>query len=161
MNENQPTSATQTVTIRLDDDSRIALRIGTESRDGDSYYLGLNTHSPDHNCSAQTGLIRLLTAWIRSLCELKDGGLIYLPFDFSDEYTRWLACQRVSQEIMVVFGWAAVEGWAISPSDFSEYLYQVPEFSPDEPLEVQSFYLPWFISQIRRSRSGLSAAEPV
>ena len=100
----------------------------------------------------------MLGAWLQALLAAADGELIYLPFDFSDEYTRWIACQRDGDQLLVVFGWAEVEGWAISPSDFSEYQKDLPGFSPDEPLTVQSFYRPWFISQIRRSIACCSGA---
>lgn len=138
------------VVVSLDADRRIVVRIGDETRIGDSYYLGIDRESPDHNCSPAVGLRRLLQAWIRELSS-DNGDLIYLPFDFSDEYTRWLACQKIADQILVVFGWAEVEGWAISPSDFSQFARAVPEFNPDEPLHVQQFYLPRFLSQLRQS----------
>jgi hypothetical protein len=141
----------QNVAVQLGADNRIVVRFGSEYRPGDSYYLGIDPRSPDHDCTPQTGLQRMLGAWLQALLAAADGELIYLPFDFSDEYTRWIACQRDGDQLLVVFGWAEVEGWAISPSDFSEYQKDLPGFSPDEPLTVQSFYRPWFISQIRRS----------
>ncbi len=148
----------QIVMVHLDAENHIVVQAGEVSKLGNSYYLGLDPSSPDHNCSPKVGLKRMLTAWIRELSS-DEGDLIYLPFDFSDEYTRWLACQKISDQVLIVFGWAEVEGWAISPSDFSQYAHAVPGFSPDEPLLVQQFYLPRFLAQLRRSAATIQTDE--
>lgn len=138
------------VSVTLDADNRIVVQIGEECRIGDSYYLSIDPQEPEHDPSPTAGLRTLLLSWIRELSS-SDGDLIYLPFDFSDEYTRWLACQKIADQVLVVCGWAQVEGWAIRPANFREYVHAVPNFRPDEPLLVQQFYLPRFLSQLRRS----------
>lgn len=153
-----PPNSQQNVSVRLDVDNRIVVQIGSECHSGDSYYLGIDPRSPDHNCTPKQGLKSLLLNWLAIVSAAADRSIIYLPFDFSDEYTRWIACQRDGDQILVVFGWAGIEGWAISPSDFQEYSGSLPEFVPDEPVVVQSFYTPYFISSIRRSIAILSSA---
>lgn len=153
MNKAIPPTGTigaQKISVELDGNNHIVVHVGNECRIGNSYYLGLAPECQDHNCSISTGLRRMLLAWIREL-ESACNDLIYLPFDFSDETTRWLACQKIGSQLHVVFGWADVEGWAITPSDFSGFARSLPGFTPDEPLNVQEFYLPRFLSQIRRS----------
>lgn len=85
----------------------------------------------------EAGLRGLLREWLRHLQSLEDGGLVWLPFDFSDEYTRWLAVQRSGDEVSLVFGWAAVEGWAIDPQHLGELPRTLEGFVPDEPLVVE------------------------
>jgi hypothetical protein len=59
--------------------------------------------------------------------------------------------------VTIVFGWATVEGWAISPNDLSHYAFGLPGFMPDEPLITQTFYLPRVLNELRLSRDQLSS----
>ncbi len=76
------------------------------------------------------GCIALVREWLRLLLELRDGQQVFLPFDFSDEFTRWLTIRREGREATAVLGWSTVEGWAISPSNLDEHAHSLPEFSP-------------------------------
>lgn len=149
----------QVLSLALDPENHIRLTVGELSRTGESYYLGIAPDSLDDDCRPAAGLKRLLTSWIRQIVDAAGHGLVYLPFDFSDEYTRWLACELANDEVTVVLGWADVEGWAISPSDLTAFASHLPGFRPEEPLVAQTFYLPWFVSQLRRSRSCLRASD--
>jgi len=95
------------------------------------------------------GVRELLRGWLSVLMQMSDGEQVFLPFDFSDEYTRWLTVHRRDREATVVFGWADVEGWAISPTNPAEYSKALPGFQPDDPLHVQTFYLPGLIGDLR------------
>lgn len=135
----------RTLSIRLNSGNQIEVLCGSESRCGECYYLSLTESSGDTGEGAaasqsalQCGLRGLLQEWIRQLQSLEDGGLMWLPFDFSDEYTRWLAVQRSGDEASLVFGWAPVEGWAINPQDLGELPRQLEGFVPDEPLVVEA-----------------------
>lgn len=145
------------VSVSLNADNQIAVQVGSESRAGESYYLGLQPNSDNHEFRPASGTMQLVTEWIRLLTALNDGQTLFLPFDFSDEYTRWLHVCRVERNVTIVFGWATVEGWAISPQDLSEYANALPGFMPDEPLITQTLYLPRVLSDLRHSRELLSA----
>lgn len=152
--------AARNVTVTLEGDNQIAVRIGDERRTGDTYYLSLDPLNEVEEADPLPGLRCLLQGWLEELTRAKPGDMIHLPFDFSDEFTRWIGCQVTSDEIVAVFGWAEVEGWAIMPSDFSEHSRNLVGFCPDEPLHPQSFYRPRFISLIRRSRAMLQPRRP-
>ncbi len=145
------------VSVTLNADNRIEVRVGSESRAGESYYLGLQPNSEHHEFRPVEGTMQLLGEWIRLLSDLKDGQRLFLPFDFSDEYTRWLALHRDGRNVTIVFGWATVEGWSISPHDLSQFAYGLPNFMPDEPLYTQTFYLPQVLSNLRHSLATLTA----
>jgi hypothetical protein len=147
----------RTVTVRLNSDNQITVGVGTESRTGECYYLGLHQGGSHGDYQPLAGTARLLRSWLSLVCGLRDGDPLFLPFDFSDEYTRWLALQRTADEVTVVTGWAAIEGWAISPADFSEFAHGLPGFMPDEPLVAQSFYLPRVLSDLRHSLAVLES----
>jgi hypothetical protein len=134
----------RTLSVRLNSGNQIEVCCGSESRCGECYYLSLSESSGDSGAgeaasrsALQSGLRGLLQEWIRHLQLLEDGGLLWLPFDFSDEYTRWLAVQRSGDEASLVFGWAPVEGWAINPQDLGELPRHLEGFVPDEPLVVE------------------------
>ena len=137
------------VSVSLNANNQIEVEVGSESRAGESYYLGLLPASENHDFRPATGTMQLVGEWIRLLSELKDGQQLFLPFDFSDEYTRWLTLHREGREITIIFGWATDEGWSISPRDLSPYADGVPGFMTDEPFFPQTFYLPRVISNLR------------
>ena len=139
------------VAVSLNADNRIEIRVGTESRAGESYYLGLQPDSDSHEFCPAHGVAQLLREWIRLLSEMKEGQQLFLPFDFSDEYTRWVTVHREGSDVSIVFGWATVEGWAISPCDLTQFAHGLPGFVPDEPLCAQTFYLPNVLSGLRHS----------
>ena len=134
--------------LLLSDEFRI--RLGEESRTASLYYLGIDPKSIDHDCPAEEALRRLLKGWLTQLANCSGRGRRYLPLDFSDESTQWLACEAKGNTVEVVFGWAPVEGWAISPSEFQQHAERLPGFTPNEPTFVQSFYLPRLLSELRR-----------
>lgn len=145
------------VTVSLNADNQITVQVGSESRAGESYYLGLQPNSEHHEFRPATGTMQLVTEWIRLLTGLGNEQTLFLPFDFSDEYTRWLHLHREGRNVTIVFGWATVEGWAISPQDLSQYAEALPGFMPDEPLITQTLYLPRVLSDLRSSRELLAS----
>ena len=144
------------VSVSLNSDNQIEVQVGSESRAGESYYLGLQPASENHDFRPATGTTQLVGEWIRLLSDLQDGQQLFLPFDFSDEYTRWLTWHRVGLEVTIIFGWATVEGWSISPRDLSQYAHGVPGFMTDEPFHPQAFYLPRVISNLRQCHAILA-----
>ena len=148
------------LTVEANPHNQIAVALGSESRVGECYYLGLTDSATGTEPGAETvraGLRQLLSGWLVLLQRLSDGQQVFLPFDFSDEYTRWISVRRSGADAEVVFGWAAVEGWAISLQDFSELSCSLTGFCPDEPLVSQQVYLPRLIQQVRCAVLGLGS----
>ena len=144
------------ISVTLTPDLRVAVQIGSDIQFGDTYYLGLNPRHAEEPMPVHEGVKVLLKSWLDTLLAAADGSLIYLPFDFADEYTRWIACQRLGSEVSIGFGWAPVEGWSISPSDVSRHSKEVSNFHPDEPLNVHTVYRARFLSRIRHSIATLA-----
>ena len=143
------------VDVCLSGAEQFSVRVGDEQRTGELYYLGIDPAASDHDCSPEDGLQRLISGWIAELIQAEDGRILYLPFDFSDEYTRWLACEKSSSNVTCVFGMAEVEGWSFSPSDFSGLARSLQGFQPDKPTNPQTFYLPRVLSELRQSMARL------
>ena len=62
---------------------------------------------------------------------------MYLPFDFSDEYTGCLRCERKEDRFVIVDGFSLQEGWSVNPSDISDYIYNIRDFQASG---IRSFF---------------------
>lgn len=144
------------IDVRLTQEGQFEVSVGEETRRGDLYYLGIDPRTRDHECSNELGLLRLVEGWITAIIDHDSADVFYLPFDFTDESTQWLACQKHDDKITIVCGWALVEGWSISPSDFQKAASELIGFQPDTPVNPQTFYRPRFLSDLRRVRAELA-----
>ena len=109
-------------TTRYED---LILRFADESKVCDSYYLALDQSLlPRREDSEKVRVVlrRPLEQWLEAVETARDGRTVYLPFDFSDQYTGWLRCHRSDNSIDVDLGTAIVEGFSFSPSAVGAYL---------------------------------------
>jgi hypothetical protein len=114
----------------------LVLRFGGDQWKCDSYYLALDGELlPDREDADKVRIVhqRLLEQWLAAVERLPDGGTAFLPYDFSDQYTGWLVCQRSGDEVAVSRGWATVEGWSFSPSAAGDLLERPRGFRVDGP----------------------------
>lgn len=111
---------------RFHDD--LILHVGQETWVCDSYYLLIDPNVPgDENASKVTvALKRLLEQWRDVVRALPEGGVCFLPYDFSDEYTAWLRCEARGHELLVQRVWADVAGYSIWPSQIGGFLNELP-----------------------------------
>jgi hypothetical protein len=128
------------LSLRFDDKETghndLVLRFAGQSWVCDSYYLaldrGLLADREDAD-KVRAVLRRLLMQWLEAVDNMPDGGAVFLPYDFSDQYTAWLRCQRSGSGVTVFRGWADMAGWSCFPSAVGEYLSHLPGFRPDGP----------------------------
>ncbi len=114
----------------------LVLRFAGERSVCDSYYLALDRELlPDREDADKVRAVlrRLLEQWLAAVERLSDGGTAYLPYDFSDQYTGWLACHRSGDEVTVSRGWADVEGWSFFPSAAGNLFERPRGFRVDGP----------------------------
>lgn len=100
---------------------------------GDSYYFLIDDNIPDAPTGAEkarAGLKILLTQWL-SIIQAAQDGIVYLPFDFSDQFTRCLECTIQASSIMLCAGWSHFEGWRINPSDIAGYTRHITDFQQE------------------------------
>jgi hypothetical protein len=123
------------------------------SRVADSYYFALDPsmlpgdESPN---KVRRVLIQLLQRWTDALAKATATQLVYLPFDFSDQYTGCFQCRPNDDYIEILPGWSHREGWSLPPSDPGEYLFGITDFKFDAAAPVK---LPRdeFLRRIRES----------
>jgi len=110
----------------------LVLHFAGQTRVCDTYYFTFdrNLRSEDGSPDKVRAILRkLLEQWLTAATNLPDGGTTFLPYDFSDQYTGWLRCQRNGDEMAVSLGWDEnVQGWSLFPSAIGEYLSQLPSF---------------------------------
>lgn len=114
----------------------IVLRLGGERWVSDSYYLALDQELlPEREDADKVRAVlrRLLEQWCTAIERLPDGGTAYLPYDFSDQYTGWLSCERSGDLMAVSRGWAEMEGWSFFPSAADNLLDRPRGFRVDGP----------------------------
>jgi hypothetical protein len=125
-----------TISFSFDDNGRyhedLVLQCGDRKWRCDSYYLLLDNAllpgQEDAASKVRAVLRRLLDQWHAAVAGLADGETCYLPFDFSDQSTRWLRCRANGVMLRIQPGWADVEGYSFPPSEVGELLRKLTGF---------------------------------
>lgn len=88
----------------------------------DSYFLAMDRRlTPKEEGAAKVRAVMraLLTQWADAVTALPDGRCAYLPYEFSDQFTRWIACRREDERVRLSRGFSPLEGWRFTSSDLS------------------------------------------
>lgn len=91
----------------------------------DSYYFALDKLvEPDKEDSnkIKTVMKKLLEQWQLYVSRAKSGEIIFLPFDFSDEYIGCLRGKFQNSEVHLTVGYLEFEGWNLFPSEISSFV---------------------------------------
>jgi hypothetical protein len=111
----------------------IQLQLENETWTCDSYYFALDRNVRDGDESAtkvKAVLRKLLEHWLKVATKLPDASTAFLPFDFSDQCTGWLRCQRIGEVVLLSLGWSLVEGWSFFPSEADRFVSDLADFKP-------------------------------
>ena len=125
------------ITIRFEDDGTLhndlLVAVGGTERRCDTYYFALDQGvEPDREDAEKIRRViaRLLQQWIDALRLQREGEVVFLPFELSDEYTGCLECRRAGESVNVRLGWSRRQGWSFRASDISGYVRSVRDFQP-------------------------------
>lgn len=129
----------QTLSVSLDADNRIVIRVGNEFQTGETHYLAMEASDANRRAALWQALQTLLQDWISLLNRSCNGDIVYLPFDFSDEATSWLACHCDHTEFTLVFGRMDIEGWEIASGNWHRQTDFPLRFVVNEPANPQTF----------------------
>jgi hypothetical protein len=132
------------------------------SRVTDSYYFALDPSmlaGDESAAKVRRVLIQLLQQWIEALAQATPARAVYLPFDFSDEYTGCFQCRPDGDVIGILPGWSGREGWSFTPSDPGDYFFGVTDFRSDAHAPIR---LPReeFLRRIRESIADAESQLP-
>ena len=109
----------------------IVFLLGSYSRICDSYYFFVDyTFDPDDESvdKALKVMRKLLQQWINAVDSLVEGQIIYLPFEFSDQYTGCVECTLSQDEILISAGYSNREAWRSWPNNISTYINSINDF---------------------------------
>jgi len=96
----------------------------------DSYYFFIDSNfSSEENIDKFVKVFnKLVDQWLDYIRLLGDEDSIYLPFDFSDQYTGCARVVKHGDNLAITPGWSNIEGWSVFPSDISTYVKRVNDF---------------------------------
>lgn len=110
----------------------LILYLGSEEWRCDSYYLAVDeepaTGKVDETM-VRSRLCRVLEQWRATIQGLEPGEMAYLPFDYSDQSTRFLRCVRLGDGLEVAAGWTGAEGWRATSGELGTSVDCVPDFT--------------------------------
>lgn len=98
----------------------------------------------------KTVLKKLLDQWKLYVSRMKADEIIYLPFDFSDEYTGCLRCEFQNDFVLLTVGYLQSVGWLIFPSDISNYVKSSKLFIKSKVLTIK-LRKKEFLNQIKQN----------
>ncbi len=79
----------------------------------------------------------LLDYWRKRISDLKNESSIYLPIDFSDEYTGCFKFTlKENDSIQMEYGFSGIEGYSVSPTNPVDYYKSVRDFKNDKDYSV-------------------------
>src|SRR5215510_15109965 len=91
----------------------LLLTFGEHRLQADAYFLALDKNiqpGSEGSDKVREVLRTMLHQWREAVANCTTGRTVYLPFDFSDQYTGWLRCQVGTDASEVQPGWSSVEG---------------------------------------------------
>lgn len=97
----------------------------------DSYYFQIEKE-PFEIHDIEKGISELLEYWKNKIIDIKMENPIYLPIDFSDEYTGCFKLEEHNNSIHIEYGFSRIEGFSISPTNPGNYYKRVDDFKSDD-----------------------------
>ncbi|QPH55198.1 hypothetical protein [Pontivivens ytuae] len=97
----------------------------------DTYYFALAIEKRGvalNERAVRKGVVALLNYWIAKVSSCEDGEVIYLPFDFSDQYTGCFQVTGMGSNLRLSYGFSLLEGYRVNPLDPGDYYKKVRDF---------------------------------
>ncbi len=96
----------------------------------DTYYFALAIEPKNGLKEIRKTVAELLESWNKKQTELKNRDTIYLPIDFSDQYTGCLKVEK-ENDLNLTYGFSRKEGWSVGPINPSEYFESITDFESE------------------------------
>jgi len=96
----------------------------------DTYYFAIAIEPKNGIEEIKNAVAKLITSWKKKQAELNNGQVIYLPIDFSDQYTGCLKVEK-NNDLKLTYGYSRREGWSIDPINPTEYYESISDFDTD------------------------------
>ncbi len=96
----------------------------------DTYYFDLAIEPKSGIKEIKNAVAELIASWNKKQAELENGQIIYLPIDFSDQYTGCLKVEK-KNELILTYGFSRREGWSVDPINPTEYYETITDFDTE------------------------------
>ena len=106
----------------------------------DSYYFALDRNLASEDESPEkvrVVLKRLLEQWLEYVENSVSGNILYLPYDFSDEYIGCLRCEVADSFVSLTDGYLSISGYSIFPSEISDLVRTSSYFTVSDKNSTQ------------------------
>jgi hypothetical protein len=101
----------------------------------DTYYFALAIEPKSGIKEIKNAVAELIVSWNKKQAEMENGQIIYLPIDFSDQYT---GCLKVEKKIdlNLTYGFSRREGWSVDPINPTEYYESITDFDTEKEKSI-------------------------
>ncbi len=103
-----------------------------ETKRRDSYYFALDRNIDPENEDVdkiRKVLKRLLEQWLEYAEGAEPDDVLFLPYDFSDQYTGCLRCEVQDTSVSLTDGYLSREAWSVFPSDIRDFVREKSYFT--------------------------------
>ena len=101
----------------------------------DTYYFALAIEPKNGIKEIKKAVAELIASWNKKQAELENGQVIYLPIDFSDQYTGCLKVEK-KNDLNLTYGFSKREGWSVDPINPTEYYESVSDFDTEQEKSI-------------------------
>lgn len=101
----------------------------------DTYYFALAIASKKQPYQIKHAVAELITFWNTKQAVLNNGDVIYLPIDFSDQYTGCLKVEK-NNDLKLTYGHSMQEGHSVNPIHPIYFYNTVTDFKPENEKTV-------------------------
>jgi hypothetical protein len=122
----------------------------------DTYYFAIAVKPDETFKATKTAIAQLLSYWQATIQNSLGDQTIYLPIDFSDEYTGCFKIHNRGETLMVTYGFSSRQGYSVSPIDPNDYSTTVTDFQQDVHVHVEvdkESFICSITSQVNKLRS--------
>lgn len=122
----------------------------------DSYYFCLAVEPAENIENIKNAVAQLIQFWQNKVSESKNGEIIFLPIDFSDQYTGCLKVQNHDGQLVLTYGFSRREGYAVDPLNLENYYKEIADFEADSEKQItvdQATFVSALDGQIRKLKS--------
>ncbi len=119
----------------------------------DTYYFFLTIEPVETIDDIKNAVSQLIQFWYNKVSESKKGETIFLPIDFSDQYTGCLKVQNQGEQLVLTYGFSRREGYTVDPLNPENYYKEITDFEADSEKQITvdpSIFISTLDKQIRK-----------
>ena len=102
----------------------------------DTYYFYLAIEPVKTIDDIKKAVSQLINFWLIKVIECKNGETIFLPIDFSDQYTGCLKVVNLNNLLVLTYGFSRREGYSVSPLNPENYYKEIYDFEAEFEKQV-------------------------